>query len=182
MSTPWEHFDQLKPGQRVHWQPHLDGQPRDRLNPGELWVVIDVRTADDGATVVQFRTPSGKREHRGIPPGSGLLIDVIGEHHAVCSVCSQLWPCAHHRQDTEARAYAHRLAAACEVCGRSDGWRWATLRRELGNGEVSEERFHTRKGSQCRRAYLRLITGDDRALEDLRREDAISAEMRMVTR
>jgi hypothetical protein len=172
MNCPWEHFDQLQPGQLVHWEPRYDGHPRDKLDPGEIWTVVDRRTADDGATVVQFQRPNGKREHRAITGPGVLLIGTVGEHHAVCCVCSQPWPCGHYRRDREADAYARRLNDACVVCGQTDGVRWGTVRRELGNGEVSEERYHTRKGSQCRRAYLRLIAGDERALTALRFDDA----------
>ncbi|MGH2896999.1 MAG: hypothetical protein ACRDPM_27550 [Solirubrobacteraceae bacterium] len=73
--------------------------------------------------------------------------------------------------DQAAAAYAHQLNDACVACGMTDGVRWGTVRRELGNGEVSEERYHTRKGSPCRRAYLRLIAGDERALTALRLDD-----------
>ena len=139
-------------------------------------IVVDVRQIpdidrdDSGHThYLQLSDPvTGARTHYSV--NRWVMVRVIPEHHPVCSSCGGLWPCRENLIGIHVRNEADKLNRACVVCGKEDGWRIATVKVETPDG-VMETRYHTRKGSPCRTAYLKAIEGDDAALTALRQED-----------
>lgn len=96
---------------------------------------------------------------------------LLTEHFPRCAQCGGLWPCRDELIDAEARAAAEALNARCVVCGDRWGTRMAEVKTETPDG-VAVQRYHTRKGSTCRRAYLKVVANDPIALAELQREDA----------
>jgi hypothetical protein len=85
-----------------------------------------------------------------------------------------VWPCRHARNDRTARANAEALDDSCVVCKRPcGGARQATVHKEVRPGVFVTAKYHTRKGSPCRAAYLREVAADRIALAAIRREDAV---------
>lgn len=171
--------NKLVPGQLIAWED-------EKIGPYAVRVpmrVVDVRLKPEidrteqellypkyPPHYLQIEDPrTGKRCHYTIP-GLWTGFEVIADHHPVCSSCGALWPCREHVLDNYVRDESRRLGRSCVVCGKDDGWRIADVKSDTPDGVVVE-RFHTRKGTKCRTAYLKAIEGDEGALTRLRKED-----------
>jgi len=95
---------------------------------------------------------------------------LLGEHYNVCAKCGQLTPCEEQVLDSE--TLMHRLAMdeQCCVCQKRLGWRRAEVTVQTPDGPAVQ-RYHTVKGTRCRRAYTLAIARDPEALARLRAED-----------
>lgn len=124
---------------------------------------------------------TGERHHYRIRGGYQRGFEVLPEHYAVCTSCGGLWPCRENIIGIHVRAEAQRLGRACVVCGKDDGWRIAEVRVDTPD-RVAVQRFHTRKGTPCRTAYLKAIDGDEAALTRLKNEDLMYAVQADKTR
>lgn len=82
-----------------------------------------------------------------------------------------MWPCKDELIDQQVARERNRLNTSCVVCYRAGGWRMAEVRVETPDG-VAVQKYHTRKGTPCRTAYLRAVANDPVALAAVRQDDA----------
>ena len=141
--------------------PEADRVPRDRASrrPPYYLEITDLR---DGKVNDHYRVD-----------GNTSFV-VLGAHHPLCVDCGQVWPCKDELIDKQVERNRAQLDAQCAVCHKSGGYRMADVRVETPDG-VAVQRFHTRKGTPCRTAYLRAVAKDPEALAAVRREDAVYA-------
>lgn len=190
------YLHKLEPGQLV-------AIPRDHRRPFEgddAWIVVSVTERaevdwDEGVAeqmtgmggtpqppmVLELAPLDGGRKHLHLAYSatqSGHRVKVLDEHYPKCSNCGGLWPCREVSAADTAERYRWAMDDACAHCGRGvSGSREGQIRTETPDGVVTTK-YHTRKGSPCRRAYLAAVEGDPIALTALRREDAMYASFR----
>lgn len=137
----------------------VDVQPTPEIDaPDDRGYVYLHAQPTSGTATKHYRLPAAHR------------VTLLAEHHPVCAHCGGLWPCRPAAIDETADSETRHVAMACVVCGKTGGDRWAEIRVETPEG-VTTARYHTRKGSPCRKAYLRAAAKDPEALERLRAED-----------
>lgn len=129
----------------------------------------DDRVARAKPSYVTVTDPDGRNETHYWVSG-GHVFSVLPEHYPVCAHCGQLSPCA--EQTIEAELFLHRHAQEnkCCVCHKRLGNRRGELLVETPDGPVVQ-RYHTVKGTKCRRAFTLAAARDPEALERLRAED-----------
>lgn len=190
------YLHELRPGQLV-------AIPRNHRRPFEgddAWIVVSVKVRDEvdwdegvaewfvtlhgtpqPPTVLELAPLDGGRQHLHLAyraAQSGHRVKVLEEHYPKCSSCGDMWPCRHVSNERVVQESRWAMDAACAHCGKSvSGSREGQIRTETPDGVVTTK-YHTRKGSPCRRAYLAAVEGDPIALSALRREDASYARFR----
>lgn len=100
----------------------------------------------------------------------GHVFSLLPEHYSVCARCGQLSPCAEQVIESELLLHRHALENKCCVCHQRLGARRGELLAQTPGGPVVQ-RYHTTKGTKCRRAYTLAAARDPEALERLRAED-----------
>lgn len=190
------YLHELRPGQLV-------AVPRDHRRPFEgddAWIVVSIRARDEvdwdegvadwfhaswgtpqPPMVLELAPLDGGRQHRHLAyqaSQSGHRVKVLDEHYPKCSGCGDMWPCRHVSNERVVEESRLAMDNACAHCGNSvNGAREGQVRTETPSGVVTAK-YHTRKGSPCRRAYLAAVAGDPIAVAALEREDATYARFR----
>lgn len=160
----WIWTRDLTPGIRVRW-------PADTIDGQTVYTPATVISVEDapGGMTVRVELVNGMR-------GTGKALStrgwqVLTEHHPVCASCGGLWPCRDQTIANVARRHAQSLDWGCVICRKPIRNRVGTVRHHTPDG-LTFSRYHTNKGSRCRRAYEQAIAGDLNAYAALQREDA----------
>lgn len=172
------HVETLSPGDVIAW-------PIDRLDHHDISVpkrVVEVREVPEvdrtDADRLHARPPhyltitgldGGEREHYEVA-GNDWGFTVMGEHFGICATCGQINPCRDQLIDRAVKMQQYAMENKCCVCHKPLGWRIGELLVDTPEGQVVQ-RYHTVKGSKCRRAYTLAAARDPEALERLRAED-----------
>lgn len=173
---------------------------QDRYGSAERWLVVSARVLDrhdwseedttrhDEATqagqmidligpstptILEVMPPDGQGEPEELLFGcrlGGWTVHLLADHHPVCAQCGELWPCRHVHAAREARRFAGRMRMTCVCCGKQVASRYGQVVTQTPHGPVAAL-YCTRKGTRCRRAYIRAIGNDEKALAELRAED-----------
>ena len=155
-----------QPGQLIAWTTERIGN----YDLARAFLVVAVTRADNGSDRLEMQDAVTGQQVRTDPCTGRIGVQVLSEHYPTCSQCGCLWPCRDALIESATREAAEDLNDCCVVCGSRWGDRMAEVRTETPDGVVVS-RYHTRKGSACRRAYLKVVADDPIALEELRRED-----------
>ena len=168
---------QIEPGSLIAWPVRRVGYHQIH----EPKLVVEVRpvpeadwTSDDRAAATKplyltVADPDGRNElHYWV--GGESHFSVLGEHYDVCARCGQLSPCLDRIIESETLFQRHALENQCCVCRRHLGWRRGEVTVQTPDGPTVQ-RYHTVKGSPCRRAYTLAVARDSEALARLRAED-----------
>lgn len=188
--------EHLKPGDLIA----IPASQQDRYGAAERWLVESVRVLDrsewseedtvrfdqamQGGHTVDLIGPSVPTIVEVVPPDGqgepaeylfgcrvgGWTVLLLADHHPVCAQCGELWPCRHVYAAREARRFARRMQETCVCCGKQVGSRYARLVSQTPDGPAVSL-YCTRKGTRCRREYIRAVGSDPEALAALRAED-----------
>lgn len=136
--------------------PEVDWTDDDRIT--ELKPRYLTLTDSDGRNEAHYRVPGG------------YIFTLLPEHYSVCARCGQLAPCEEQTIESELFLQRHAMENKCCVCNKRLGNRRGELLVQTPDGPVVQ-RFHTVKGTTCRRAFTLAAARDPEALERLRAED-----------
>lgn len=168
----------LLPGRLIAW-------PIDNIDRHDIAVpkrVVEVREvpevdrSDEDRQIVRsphylrITDPDGRNEEHYKVPGNHWGFEPLGEHYGICAACGQINPCRDQLIDKAVELQRHALDNRCCVCHKVLGWRIGELLVQTPDGPVVQ-RFHTVKGSKCRRAFTLAAARDPEALDRLRAED-----------
>jgi hypothetical protein len=129
----------------------------------------DDRVARQKPSYITITDPDGRNEAHFWVAG-GHVFSLLPEHYGVCAHCGQLWPCVEQVIESELLLQRHAMENKCCVCNKRLGNRRGELLAQTPDGPVVQ-RYHTVKGSKCRRAFTLAAARDPEALERLRAED-----------
>lgn len=129
----------------------------------------DDRVASLKPSYLTITDPDGRNKAHYWVPG-GHVFSLLPEHYSVCARCGQLTPCAEQVIEAELFFSRHAMENKCCVCHKRLGLRRGELLAQTPDGPVVQ-RYHTTKGTKCRRAFTLAAARDPEALERLRAED-----------